>query len=335
MNGIVDGPIYDWLVLMISNRRGDDHRRLRGLVNKAFTPRMIDDLRPFIRVTAERLVDHLATIRNCEFVNDFADKLPMAVICRLLGIPSQDFDKFRTWTLDIAHVFSLAHGGDIQARVEAAVVGLNGYVESLIAEKAAAPADDLISALIAAQRDGGRVSAEELGNLLVTLVFAAHDTTRYQLANGMIAFAEHRDQWTLLARCPELTAQAVEEVMRWYPATNCVTRFAMEDLEYRGMRIAQDTSITMCVAAAQRDPRAFHNADAFDISVARQAPPVQFGGGPHHCPGAALARAELTEALSILTQRLGPPSVTGPVTWTPSIGINGPQALSLHFGQPS
>jgi cytochrome P450 len=335
MNDVFDGPIYDWLVSMITNRQGDDHRRLRGLVNKAFTPRMIDNLRPFIRTISEQLTDHLATIQNCEFVNDFANKLPMAVMRQLLGVPDQDFDKFRTWTADITYVFSLANGGDIQARVEAAVVGLNGYVDSLIADKAATPADDLVSALIAAQQDGDRISSEELRNLLVTLVFAAHDTTRHQLANAMVCFAEHHDQWTLLARRPDLAEQAIEEVMRWCPATNAIFRFARKDLEYEGLRIAQDTPILVCVAGAQRDPRAFSSADTFDISVTRQAPPLQFGGGPHYCLGAALARAELSEALPILARRLGPPSITGPLTWEPSMGINGPQALPLHFGQPS
>jgi cytochrome P450 len=171
-NGIFDGPIYDWLVPMISSRTGDDHRRLRGLANKAFTPRMIKNLRPFMRAIAEHLTDHLATAQSCEFVEDFANKLPMAVMRQLLGVPEQDFEKFRTWTSDITLVFSLAHGGDIPARVEAAVVGLNGYVDSLIADKTAAPADDLISALIAVQRDGGNISAEELRNLLITLIFA-------------------------------------------------------------------------------------------------------------------------------------------------------------------
>jgi cytochrome P450 len=334
-NGIVDGPIYDWFVPMLSHRNGEDHRRLRGLVNKAFTPRMINNLRPYIRAVAEHLTDQLATAQSCEFVNDFANKLPMAVMSQLLGVPDQDFDKFRTWSTDITFVFSLADGGDTQARVEAAVVGLNGYVDSLIADKTTVPADDLISALIAAQQDGDRISAEELRNLLVTLVFAAHDTTRYQLANTLVCFVEHHDQWTLLTRRPELAAQAVEEAIRFCPVVNFLNRFAMEDLEYNGLRIAQDTGVLIGVAAPQRDPRAFHNADSFDISVTRQTPPLQFGSGPHYCLGAMLARAELSEALTILANRLGPPSLTSPVTWTASSSINGPQALPLHFGQPS
>ena len=334
-NGIFDGPIYDWFVPMVGNRYGEDHRRLRGLVNKAFTPRMVNNLRPFIRTVAERLTDQLATAQSCEFVNDFANKLPLAVMCQLLGVPDRDIDTFRTWSSDIMFVFCLADGGDTQARVEAAVIGLNGYVDSLIADKTTAPADDLISALIAAQHDGDRLSAEELRNLVVTLVFAAHDTTRHQLANTMVCFAEHHDQWTLLTRRPELTEQAAEEAMRWCPVAKFLYRFAREDLEYSGLRIARDTPVLIGVAAAQRDPRAFHNADSFDISVARKTPPLQFGGGPHYCLGAALARAELSEALPILSSRLGPPSITGPVPWTPSIKVNAPQALPLHFDQPS
>lgn len=334
-NGIFDGPVYDWFSEILGVRHGEDHRRLRGLVNKAFSSRMISNLRPFIRTTAERLTDHLATRQECDFVEDFANKLPMAVMCQLLGIPNEDYEKFRTWTSDIALIFSIAEGGDVLARLEAAVAGMNGYADSLIEDKTATPTDDLISALIAVRQDGSRLSAEELRNLVVTLVFAAHDTTRHQLSNAMVAFARHHDQWRLLAQHPELATQAVEEVMRWHPTTNCIYRFANEDLEYKGLRMAQDSFLIICAAAAQRDPRAFDNPDSFDISITRQAAPLQFGGGPHYCLGAALARAELSEALPVLANRLGPPSIIGPAPWNTAIAVNGPQMLRLRFGQPS
>jgi cytochrome P450 len=125
MNGVLDGPIYDWFVPMIVNHDGEHHRRLRGLVSKAFTPRMINNLRPFIRATAERLTDRLAA-GECDFVEEFGDRLPLAVMSELLGVPPADHDVFREWTTDIGMVFSLAHGGDIRARVEAAVTGLYG-----------------------------------------------------------------------------------------------------------------------------------------------------------------------------------------------------------------
>lgn len=333
MNGIVEGPIHDWFVPMIVNHDGEDHRRLRNLVTKAFTARTVNSLRPFIRAKAEELTDHLASAEDCEFVGDFGNPLPLAVMCEMLGVPAEDYDTFRVWTTDVGLVFSLAAGGDIPQRVENALVGLNGYVDALMTAKAAAPADDLISALVAARReDDGLVSREELRNLIVTLVFAAHDTTRHQLGNAMVAFAEHPDQWRLLAERPELAAQAADEVMRWSPSSATVYRFAAEDIEYRGVRFAKDTFFMVCVSLAQRDPRVFRDGGVFDISVTREAPSLQFGGGPHHCLGSALAKAEIAEALPVLTRRLGPPVLAGPLDWRPPIGIQGPEPLPLRFG---
>jgi cytochrome P450 len=330
-NGVFDGPIYDWFVPMIVNHDGEDHRRLRGLVSKAFTPRMISRLRPFIRAKAQQLTEHLASVNECEFIEDFGNPLPLAVMCELLGVPPEDYDTFRVWTTDVGLVFSLAHGGDIPARVEAALVGLNGYVDSLMTDKKAAPGDDLISALVVAQQSDGLVSMEELRNLIVTLVFAAHDTTRHQLANAMVAFADHPGQWNLLGSRPELADQAVEEVMRWRPSASTVYRFAVQDFDYEGLHITKDTFLTMCVTTAQRDPRIFRDGATFDITATREAPPLQFGAGPHHCLGAALARAEVSEALSVLATRLGPPVITGSFAWRPPIGIHGPIALPLRF----
>jgi cytochrome P450 len=333
MSGITAGPIYDWFVPMIVNHDGEDHRRLRGLVNKAFTPRMIDGLRPFIRAKAEELTDRLASADVCEFVEDFGNPLPLAVMCELLGVPAEDYDTFRVWTADVGLVFSLAHGGDIPRRVEKALVGLDGYVAGLMADKAASPTDDLISALVAAQReDNGRVSTAELRNLIVTMVFAAHDTTRHQLGNAMIAFAAHPEQWRLLGSRPELVAQATDEVIRWIPSSGTVYRFATDDIELRGVRFAKGTFFMVCVGIAQRDPRVFADGATFDITVAREAAPLQFGGGPHHCLGIALARAEIAEALPVLAGRLAPPVVAGPVGWRPPIGIHGPEPLPLRFG---
>ncbi|WP_330847174.1 cytochrome P450 [Actinophytocola sp.] len=332
MNGVTEGPIYDWYVPMISNVEGADHRRLRGLVSKAFTPRMIEKLRPFIRTKAEQLTEELASVAECEFIEDFGNPLPLAVMCELLGVPPEDYDTFRVWTADVGLVFSLAHGGDIAARVETAVVGLDGYVDSLMADKKADPGEDLISALvIAQQRDDTGVTLAEIRNLIVTLVFAAHDTTRHQLANAMVAFAGHPDQWRLLGSRPELTDRAVEEVMRWLPSAPTVFRFAAQDFDHDGTHITKNTLVTMCVAAARRDPRVFHDGATFDITATREAPPLQFGAGPHHCLGAALARAEVGEALPVLAGRLGPPVVAGPLTWRPPIGIHGPTALPLRW----
>ncbi|SER24773.1 cytochrome P450 [Actinokineospora terrae] len=333
-SGVVRGPIFDWFVPMINNRDGEDHRRLRGLVTKAFTPRVIDALRPFIRAQAALMADRLADAGVSEFVESFADPLPLAVMCELLGVPNADLDSFRRWTNDIGLVFSMVHGGDIIARVEKAVVGLNGYVASLMAEKAKRPGDDLISTLVAARRSGGSdgvVSEEELRNLIVTLVFAAHDTTCHQLSSAMVTFAEHPGQWDLLARRPDLAPKAVEELMRWVPSTPIIYRCAAEDFEYGGLAVTKGTFLTMCVQTAQRDPRVVDGGDTFDITRAGSPAPLLFGAGPHYCLGAALARVELAEAVTALTERLSPPTIAGPVSWRPPTGIHGPNELPLRF----
>jgi cytochrome P450 len=331
-NGITDGPIYDWYLPMMVNRDGADHRRIRGLVNKAFTPRTVEGLRPFIRATVQRLTEGLAAAEVAEFVDGFANRLPLAVMCELLGVPPADYDRFSTWTTDVGLVFSLASGGDVPGRVEAAVAGLSGYVDTLIEQKRSRPGGDLISALVAAHRTDGTVSEEELRNLIVTLVFAAHDNTRHQLANGMVAFSQHPEQWALLAGRPELAPRAVEELLRWCPSATTLFRCATEEFDFRGVPIEKGTFLTVCITVAQRDPLAYPGGDVFDIAVPRSAPLLQFGAGPHHCLGSALARTEIGEALPVLTGRLGAPAIAGPVTWRPSLGIYGPNELPLRFG---
>jgi cytochrome P450 len=328
--GVFSGPVYDWFVPMIVNQDGEDHLRLRRLVHKAFTARMIGSLRPFIRAKAEQLADQIASAGECEFVEDFGNPLPLAVMCQLLGVPAEDYDMFRVWTSDVGLVFSMALGGDIPARVEAAVTGLCGYADYLIRQKEAAPADDLISALVAARR-ASKVSAEELRNLIVTLVFGAHDNTRHQFGNAMVAFAAHPGQWETLASHPDLAEQATDEAMRWGPSASSVFRFAAEDFVFHDLPIARDTFVMMGVPIAQRDPRVFHNGQSFDITIRRQEFPLQFGGGPHYCLGAALAHAELSEALPVLASKLKPPRIAGPVTWRLPIGIYGPDQLPLSF----
>lgn len=330
-NGITSGPVYDWYVPMIVNRDGADHRRLRGLVGRSFTPRTVEQLRPFIRATAESLADEIAGAGEAEFVDAFANRLPLAVMCELLGVPAEDYDTFSVWTSDIGLVFGLAAGGDTAARVERAVAGLDGYVDALIDAKAKHPGADLISDMVAAWRADATVTREELRNLLVTLVFGAHDNTRHQFANTMVTLAEHPAQWTLLRGRPELIDRAVNEAMRWRPSAASMFRRAAEDFEYHGLSVAAGTFLTMAVQTAQRDPRAYPGGDVFDITAAHEAPLLQFGAGPHYCLGAALARVELGEALPVLVRRFGPPVITGEVSWRSAIGIHGPDELRLRF----
>jgi cytochrome P450 len=330
-NGITSGPIHDWWVPMIVNQDGADHRRLRGLVSRSFTPRTISGLRPFIRATAETLADEIAQTGEVEFVESFANRLPLAVLGELLGVPPADHDIFSVWSSDIGLIFALATGGDKAARVERAVAGLDGYIDTLIDEKLKHPADDLISKMVAAWQDEATVSRAELRNLLVTMVFGAHDNTRQQFSNALVTFAEHPEQWLVLRTRPELADGAVTETMRWMPSAASLFRRALQDFDYQGLSIAAGTFVTIAAQTAQRDPRAYPGGQFFDITAVFDAPLLQFGAGPHYCLGSALAQAELGEALPILARRFGPPEITGEVTWRPAIGTHGPNELPLRF----
>src|SRR5262249_39202077 len=177
-----------------------------------------------------RLAERMASMEGCEFVEDFANPMPLAGMCELLGGPPEGYHTLRGWTTHIRAIFSPPHGRDYAPPREKAPGRVWGEVGTRMTAKKATPGGtDLISALVAVQQTEGRVSWDELRNLIVTLVFAAHDNTRYQFANAMVAFAEHPQQWTLLAEHPELAAQAVEELMRWCPSANALYRFAAED----------------------------------------------------------------------------------------------------------
>jgi cytochrome P450 len=334
LHGVTDGPLYDWFTDIILHRRGEDHLRLRRLVNQAFGPRAIEGFRPLIRERAEGLAASVAasvaTEGECEFMDAFADLLPVQVLCAMLGIPAGDYEAFHRWSAEVGLTYSFALR-DLRPRVEDAVTRLHEYVDTLIARRRAEPGRDLVSTLIAAEEAGDRLSSAELRNLLVALVFAGHDTTRNQLGQAMVTFAAHPDQWRLLGDRPELAPQAVEEVMRWNPSIPTSFRFALEDVDLHGTHIPEGTFLLLCAHSANRDPRVVANGGEFDITVRREVPHTTFGGGPHYCLGAATARAELAESLVALARRLGPPSIAGPVTWRPPTALAGPERLPLRF----
>lgn len=329
-----DGPVPGLFTTTLLSRNGADHRRLRALVTQAFAPRRITALHPFIRTTAQHLAANLAGTPAGDFVELFADPLTLRVLFRILGIPDQDHGIIRRWSNDAFLAISLDHDPAPLPRVTEASLELHHYIDTLIRKRTATPDSgdsDVISALLRA-RQHHAVSEEELLALLADLVAAGHSTTSHQLALAMVAFARHPEQWQLLRQHPELAGQAVDEVLRFCPTGPVIAwRTAAEDInDYHHLHIPAGTPLWPCVHSAHRDPRAFTTPDTFDITIHRQAPLLAFGAGPHYCLGAALARAELTEALTALTSRLGPPQIAGPITWRPPIGITGPDTLPRH-----
>ncbi|MBV9012764.1 MAG: cytochrome P450 [Pseudonocardiales bacterium] len=326
--GVTTGLFADWQRRMLLNLEGEAHQRQRRLVSKAFTQRSVEVLRPFMRAKAHELIDGFAEDGGCEFMTAFADPYPASVIAELLGIPAERFPAFLGWATDMGLGFSPAAAAE-QDRIDAAVAGLYSCCDELITQRRENPADDLISALIAAEVDGERLSAEELRILLSTLIFAGQDTTRNQLGLAITTCIQHPEQWRLLAREPEWARSAVEELMRLAPATPLVGRVPTETFTFQGVDIPAGSHIALLLGAANTDPGVFGDAP-FDITARRSAQ-LTFGGGIHHCLGAWLARTEMGEALPILASRLGDITLAGPVPSRPHIGIAGPITLPLRF----
>jgi cytochrome P450 len=331
LQGVNEGRLYDLVASALLSIDGPDHARIRGLVSRTFTPRAVEPYRPSMRALAEELVERFVGTGECEFMADFADHYPIEVMCQLLGVPPEDHLRFARWGDDLTHVLSLELSVHLD-EVNEAVTGLNDYLDGLITERQAAPRQDLVSQLIAAGDDGDRLNPLELRALLGGLLFAGYDTTRNQLALAMAMFCTYPDQWRLLADRPELVASAVEEVMRVAGVISATPRVAVEDVELDGWRIPAWTLVLLSLSAANHDPAAFEDPHGFDITAQREQQ-LTFGGGPHFCLGANLARAEMQEALPVLARRLGPIALAGEPQWRPTIGtgIFGPTRLPLWF----
>jgi cytochrome P450 len=277
------------------------------------------------------LVDAFASTGRCEVVGDLCEPYPIPIICELLGTPKEDWRQFSAWATDIFRIFNQNLADDLPL-VEAASSALEAYLADLIAERRVSPGDDLLTVLIAIEEEGDRLSNDELVSLAVAVLMAGTDTTRNQLACALALFAEYPDQWKLLAERPDLAPRAVEEVMRYLGAVRGTVRFAPEDVVFRDVLFPKGTLVFVSLAAANRDPENWDLPDSFDIDRERRTQQMTFGSGIHHCMGAALARAELQEALVLLSQRLPGLATDGPTEWKPtSFGIWGPARLPLRF----
>jgi cytochrome P450 len=317
----------------ILSMEGEEHTRLRRLVAPAFTPSSVDRLRPFMREVMGGLVDAVTDQRTCEFVTDICEGYPIPIICELLGAPKDDWKRFSDWATDIFRIFNQDLVSDMPL-IERASQELEAYVRQMIDERRQRPEDDLLSALIAIEESGDRLSTDELVMLAEAILMAGTDTTRNQLACCGALFANNPAQWAELVAHPELAPRAVEESMRYLGAVRGTARIASEDIEYRGVLFPVGTLVAVSLAGANRDPEDFAQPDAFDITRERNAQQMTFGSGVHHCLGAALARAELQEAFVVLVARMPELTLDGPIEWKPpTFGIWGAARLQLRFGR--
>jgi cytochrome P450 len=327
-NGVHGGPFVEWWSKALLNLEGEDHRRLRRLLNPAFDPRQINRLAPRFRAVAEELIDAFAGRGRCEFMSEFSEPYAGRVIAIILGLPQSEWPSIANWSRDLGLGLSVEVAAELD-RVEAALEGLYGYADELIADRTRNPSDDFVSALVRAHHSEDRLSADELRVSLVLLAFGGMDTTRNQLGLAIETLAEHPDQWDLLADRPDLGRRAVEEVMRVNPTITWVTRETCEEIEVHGLRIPAGTTLHLLTESAGTDPRTYGEPE-FDITVQRPRN-FGFGAGIHHCIGHHLARTDMSEALPLLARRLGDLRVPDEVPSLPPSGNTGPIELRLEF----
>ena len=327
-NGVTEGSFVDWWSRILLNLEGTDHARLRRLLAPAFAPRAIEALIPRFRGLAGELVEGFAARGRCEFVSEFAEPYAARAIAIVLGLPDERWRSIAAWSSDVGLALTVEIEPELE-RIEAALEGLYGYADELIAERGAEGGDDFVSRLVAAHHEGDRLTRDELRISLVLLIFGGMDTTRNQLGLAMRTFLEHPDQWRLLGERPELGRRAVEEVMRVAPTVTWVTREACEDLEFQGLEIAAGTTIHLLTESAGTDPRRCPEP-GFLIDAERPRH-FGFGAGVHHCIGHYVARTDIGEALAVLAGRLRDPRPDGEARSLPPSGNTGPTALPISF----
>src|SRR3954468_5018243 len=330
--GVESGPLREEMDHNILHLHGDDHRRLRNLVNPAFTPRAADGWRDAMRGFLAELFDAVAPAGGCEFVEAFAKPYPSLTIATLMGPPLSDAPGLHEWSNWIQRQFDGPSLMTDRARIEQACEEFYAWAGELLERRRSDPSDDLISTLITARYEGDRLSDAELVNLVLNVLVGGVDTTQCQLAQAMHLFARHPDQWALLAEQPELVPQAVEEVVRYEPITPFTARLMEEDVVYRDVTFPAGTVVMIAACAANRDGDGMAAPDAFDITAPREPhKPLTFGAGIHYCLGANLARAELQEALTFLAPRMPGLRLNGEPAIGSINGVYGLDALPLAW----
>lgn len=327
-NGVHSGLFYDWWTKCLLVLEGEDHHRIRRLLNPAFSLKHLEPYLPRFEALADELIADFLPTGQVEFVNEFAQPYATRVLCILLGIPESEWPTIAR----LASTIGLALGVTLQqdlAEVEAAIAELYVYAEDLIKDRQANPGPDLVSRLVEANRNGDSLSDDELRNALCLLIFGGMDTTRNQLGLGVMSFMQHPEQWELLAAHPELAPAAVEEVMRTNPTTTWVTRETVVDFDYEELHIDAGTTVHFFTQVSGTDPQAYPNPE-IDIEAERVGH-YGFGGGMHHCLGHFVARADMSIALRALSSKMTNLRINGVDEWMPDSGNTGPVLLPIAF----
>jgi cytochrome P450 PksS len=311
-----------------------DHTRLRALVRKAFTPRLIEQLRGRIQALCDDLLDAVQSKGSIELISDYALPLPATVIADLLGVPAEDRRKFHRWSSKIVSVSPGAEAGLQGLRLIPSVWAFMRYLRKQFEKRRAAPEDDLITALVQAEEGGDKLSEDELLAMGFLLLVAGHETTVNLIASGTLALLEHPDQLVMLRHNPSLIGPAVEELLRYTsPVQMATERFARENVNISGTTIPRGDLVLAVIGSANHDEEQFESPDTLDISRDPNKH-LAFGKGIHHCLGASLARMEAQIAITALLSRDGHLHLTvGPeaLQWHRGLFLRGLEKLPLTF----
>ncbi len=300
--GIFDGPFREWRALSLNAREHDDHRRLRRLVGRAFTPMQVQRVRPLARENAHRLLDAVGERGEMDVQLDYARDVPLFTICAFLGIPDADRHEIEALHFGTEEGFGWPMTPERRQRAEDGIVGLYDYTHRLVARRRTDPQDDLVSALVHVEEEGERLTEAELYAMVVNIIGGAIGSSQAAIANAAYLFARNPDEAALLRADPELDRGAVEECLRYAPPFRSSRRKALGALHIAGLDLAEGDAVLMSRQAANRDLARFVDPHRFSIARGDDRH-VSFGHGPHFCLGQALARANLTEAIPAMVQR--------------------------------
>jgi hypothetical protein len=305
-----------------------DHLRTRNLVNQAFTPRAVERMRTRIEEVVDELVTPLEGANSTELIADFAAPLPVVVIAEMLGIPAADRERFRHWSDEVVRTLGDKTLEDERAG-EIANQELRAYFAEIADKRRAEPRDDLLSALVAAEEAGDRLTTGELLGTLVLLLVAGNETTTKLIGNAVVALLSNPDQLELLREEPKRIVGAVDELLRYDGPVQLTSRIVLEDRTFRGHLLRRGQQLVLLLAAANRDPEQYADPERLDVTR-ENVRHLAFGHGSHFCLGAQLARLEAGLALEALITRLPNLRFSGdPVEWGTNTVLRGPRVLPL------
>ncbi|MEQ8354181.1 MAG: cytochrome P450 [Kiloniellaceae bacterium] len=320
----IDRMLSRWMVFIDPPA----HTRLRRLVGKAFTPKLVAGLRGDIRIIADRLLDDALDSDGFDVIADFAYPLPVIVVSRILGVPAQDYEKLKTWSGQLTGALDSGDSEELASGIPA-TEELMAYMGDLIAARRREPGDDLISAMLAGSTGEEALSEEELLANCVFLLWAGHETTKNLIGNGTLSLIRCPGEFERLAEDPKLLESAVDEFLRYESPIQKIGRWTAEEVVLGGTRIPAGQYVVSLFGAANRDPRQYREPDRLDIGR-RDGTSLAFGKGIHHCLGYGLAKLEGEVAFEALLKRVGAMELKEAAPrWQPNTSIRGLQALPV------